>query len=229
MNSTISLKIKRKAGFTMSIGMILLVVLALLILFGVLQRVLDRMALTDRQALVCTAAIFIGGWLPDFPLGAVTINIGGALIPVFVCAYLLIKTDTGKERVRACVASVLTAAAVTAVSMLFPSDPIAMPFDPLILYGIAAGLIAWLFGRSRRSAFIAGILGVLISDLLSGVYIWTKGINQSIHLGGAGATDAVVLAGITGVLMCELTGEIIERMKTGAANREGAVEGGVRK
>ena len=43
----------------MSLGMILLVVLALLILFGVLQRVLDRMALTDRQALLLVALIFV--------------------------------------------------------------------------------------------------------------------------------------------------------------------------
>ena len=53
----------------MSLGMILLVVLALLILFGVLQRVLDRMALTDRQALLLVALIFVGGWLPDIRLG----------------------------------------------------------------------------------------------------------------------------------------------------------------
>ena len=53
----------------MSIGMIFLLVLTLLILFGVLQRVLDRMALTDRQALVLVAAIFIGGWLPDLRIG----------------------------------------------------------------------------------------------------------------------------------------------------------------
>ena len=55
----------------MSIGMIFLLVLTLLILFGVLQRVLDRMALTDRQALVLVAAIFIGGWLPDLRLSRV--------------------------------------------------------------------------------------------------------------------------------------------------------------
>ena len=69
----------------MSIGMILLVVIALLILFGVLQRVLDRMALTDRQALLIVAAIFVGGWLPDLSFGNVTLNIGGALIPLIVC------------------------------------------------------------------------------------------------------------------------------------------------
>ena len=49
--------------------MILLIAVTLLILAGVLQRVLDRMALTDRQAIACLAAIFIGGWLPDLTLG----------------------------------------------------------------------------------------------------------------------------------------------------------------
>lgn len=73
----------------MSLGMILLVVLTLLILFGVLQRVLDRMALTDRQALFLVALIFVGGWLPDLRLGMVSLNIGGALVPFGVCVYLI--------------------------------------------------------------------------------------------------------------------------------------------
>jgi len=54
----------------MSVGMIALTVLALLILFGVAQRVLDRMHLTDRQALLLVAAIFIGGLIPDIRLAA---------------------------------------------------------------------------------------------------------------------------------------------------------------
>ncbi|MBQ2990957.1 MAG: DUF1614 domain-containing protein [Clostridia bacterium] len=215
----------------MSIGMILLVVLTLLILFGVLQRVLDRMALTDRQAIACVAAILIGGWLPDLPFGVVTLNIGGAVVPLIVCVYLLLSADTAKERIRACISSVLTAAAITAISMLFPSDPVSMPFDPMLLYGVAAGVIAWLLGRSRRSAFISGILGVIISDLVSGVRIWLSGIDQPVHIGGAGALDAVVLAGVIGVLLCELVGEITERIKTGKADgndEDGAIEGGKR-
>ncbi len=215
----------------MSIGMILLVVIALLILFGALQRVLDRMALTDRQALVCVAAIFIGGWLPDIPLGSVTLNIGGCVIPLIVCVYLLLHADTTKERVRAIVAAVVAAAAVTAISMFFPADPVSMPFDPMILYGVAAGLISWLLGRSRRSAFIAGVLGVILADLVSGLSVRMRGVDQAIHLGGAGALDAVVLSGVIGVLMCELVGEIMERIKTGKASaphEDGAIEGGAR-
>ena len=216
----------------MSIGMILLVVIALLILFGALQRVLDRMALTDRQALLCVAAIFIGGWLPDISLGLITLNIGGALIPLIVCVYLLLHAGTGKERVRALVAAALTAAAIYALSLFFPSDPVAMPMiDPMILCGVAGGVIAWLLGRSRRSAFIAGVLGVILADVISGVRLWMRGVDQTIHLGGAGALDAVVIAGVTGVLMCELVGEIIERIQTGRAkapHEDGAIEGGSR-
>lgn len=216
----------------MSIGMILLLVLGLLILFGVLQRVLDRMALTDRQALLCVVAIFIGGWLPSIPLGLIELNIGGALIPFIVCVYLLLHAGTAKERVRALVASFLTAASIYALNLLIPADPIAMPMlDPMILCGIAGGVIAWLLGRSRRSAFIAGVLGVIIADLVSGVSLWMKGIRQTVALGGAGALDAVVIAGITGVLMCELAGEIMERIATGRArapHEDGAIEGGHR-
>ena len=127
----------------MSIGMILLIVLSLLILFGILQRVLDRMALSDRQALVCVAAIFIGGWLPELPFGLISLNLGGAVVPLIVCIYLFLNAGTAKEKIRAAAASALTAASIFVITLLFPSDPLAMPMiDPMLLYGVAGGVIA---------------------------------------------------------------------------------------
>lgn len=215
----------------MTLGMILLVALTLLILFGVLERVLDRMALTDRQAIGCIAAIFIGGWLPNLTLGMVSINIGGALVPFLVCVYLFFHAGTGKEKFRCLAVSALTTAAVYAISVFFPADPVTMPFDPMILYGISGGAIAWVLGRSRRSAFVAGVLGVILSDVIVGIINWRSGISQTLNLGGAGALDAVVLSGVTAVLLCELVGEIMERIKTGKASaphEDGAIEGGQR-
>lgn len=205
--------------------MILLVVLALLILFGVLQRVLDRMALTDKQALLLVALIFVGGWLPDIRLGMVSLNIGGALVPFGVCVYLFFHAGTGKERVRCLVASVLTAAVIYVIGLFFPADPVTMPFDPMILYGLCGGIIAWLMGRSRRSAFIAGVLGVILADAAAGVVSWTRGVNQALVLGGAGALDAVVLSGVTAVMLCELFGEIMERIARGKTDGS-ALQGG---
>lgn len=215
----------------MSIGMILLVALTLLILFGVLERVLDRMALTDRQALTIVACIFVGGLLPDIPFGLVTVNPGGALVPLLVCLWLLFHAGSAGERIRAVVSALLTAGAITIISRLFPSDPVAMPFDPMILYGVSGGVIAWLLGRSRRSAFFAGVVGMVLSDLLVGFLNWRAGIMQTVHLGGAGALDAVVLSGVIAVLLCELVGEAMERMTTGRAassHEDGAIEGGNR-
>ena len=211
----------------MSIGMILLVAIALLILFGVLQRVLDRMALTDRQALAIVAAIFIGGWLPDLNFGRVTLNIGGALIPLLVCIYLFFHAGTMVERVRCLAASAITAIAVYAVSLFFPADPTQMPFEPMWLYGIVGGIAAWILGRSRRGAFVAGVLGVLISDIAVGLVNWYNGIDQVMRLGTAGALDAIVLSGVIAVALCELLGEMIERIVTGKVG-QAAVEGGHR-
>ena len=223
--------ISESEGFFVSIGMILLVVLALLILVGVLQRVLDRMALTDKQALAIVAAIFVGGWLPDLTFGNVTLNIGGALIPLIVCVYLFFHAGAAKEKVRCLAAGAITAIAVRAVDVFFPADPTAMPFDPMWLYGLVGGVVAWILGRSRRSAFIAGVLGIVLSDVAVGVMNWMNGINQTVRLGSAGALDAIVLSGVIAVLLCELLGEAIERMATGKASaphEDGAIEGGQR-
>lgn len=216
----------------MSIGMILLTVLALLILFGVGERVLDRMHLTDRQALFMVAAIFVGGWLPDIEIGWVSVNIGGALVPLGLCVYLLVRAGTGKERVRALVAAVLTGAAVYLIGRLMPADPIQTIVDPNYVYGLAAGVIAYLLGRSRRAAFFAGVVGVLLADIAVAALNWSRGIDQTLHLGSAGALDAVVISGLLAVLLAEFIGEAIERMTTGRASdpmEDGAIETGRRK
>ena len=216
----------------MSIGMILLTVLALLILFGVGERVLDRMHLTDRQALFMVAAVFVGGWLPDIEIGRVSVNIGGALVPLGLCVYLLVRAGTGKERVRALVAAVLTGAAVYLIGRLMPADPIQTIVDPNYVYGLAAGVIAYLLGRSRRAAFFAGVVGVLLADIAVAALNWSRGIDQTLHLGSAGALDAVVISGLLAVLLAEFIGEAIERMTTGRASdpmEDGSIETGRRK
>ena len=44
----------------MSIGMVLLTVVAVLVFFGVAQRVLDKLYLSDRAALILIALMFFG-------------------------------------------------------------------------------------------------------------------------------------------------------------------------
>ncbi|MBO4883925.1 MAG: DUF1614 domain-containing protein [Clostridia bacterium] len=200
----------------MSIGLILLVIAGILVLFGVAQRVLDRLRLTDRGALLFAALIIIGGLLPDIPLAPnLSVNIGGALVPLGLCAYLLVKADTGRERARALAASALTGVAIYYMGRLLPDEPEQAFMNYNVLYGLAGGLIAYVSGRSRRSAFIAGVLGALIADVWSAFEVWRGGLSQLLALGGAGAFDVVMIAGLTAVLLAELVGEAAERLSRG--------------
>lgn len=199
----------------MTIGMIVLTAVAVLIFFGVLQRVLDRMYLTDRQALVVAAAMFVGTLIPNISVGMVAVNIGGALIPLGVCVYLLVRAGTSLEVWRTLLGSALTAAAIVAISMALPDEPETLPVEPTLLYALCGGLLAWLLGRSRRGAFVCGVLGVLLADTVTAILNWSRGIQQQLVLGGAGVADAVVVSGVLAVLLCELAGEIVERIARG--------------
>ncbi len=205
----------------MSFGFILLIVVGILVMFGVGQRALDRLRLTDKQAMLFVALIIVGGIIPDIqvtPLFA--FNIGGALIPLGLAVYLIAKAETAWEKWRSLIAAALAGVAVFLLGRMLPADPEQTQIDPNYLYGIAAAVVAYVFGRSRRASFIAGVLGVMLADTAQAVINWSQGIDQTLILGGAGAFDAVVIAGVLAVLLAELFGELIERVMRGAHTGE---------
>lgn len=213
----------------MSVGMILLTIVAILVFFGVAQRVLDKMHLSDKMALLLIALMFFGTLIPNITLGLFSFSLGGSVIPVGVCIYLLIKADTNKERIRALVGAVATGAIIYALSALLPSEPERMVIDPIYLYGVVGGLVAYLLGRSRRGAFICGVLGLMLSDIAQAIVNWSNGLDQPLVLGGAGIFDAMIFSGILGVVLCELIGEILERITRGKEPAEhGRIENPVK-
>ncbi len=204
----------------MSAGSMILTIAAVLVYCGLLQRVLDRLHLTDRQALMLVGAMLAGTFLPNLRFGPVYINLGGAVVPIGVCVYLFMKADEPQERTRSVVGSLLTALAVYLLSVLLPEEAEQMPLDPLWLYGLTGGIAAWLTGRSRRAAFICGVVGVLLADVATSIVIALQGYQSQLVLGGAGIADATVISGALAVLMCELVGETIERLaRTGMERR----------
>ncbi|MPM51799.1 hypothetical protein SDC9_98550 [bioreactor metagenome] len=202
----------------MPIGMITLLVIGVLVYFGIAQRILDRMRLTDKQALMFIAAVVVGSFI-DIPLmrspTEVTINVGGAVLPALLAIWLIFKADETAERVRAIVAAFLVAAAVSLGSRYLPYEPENMFLDPKIIYGVSAGLIAYLAGRSRRSAFVGGVLGIILSDIVHMLTLVGLGIPGTTAMGGAGAFDVIIIAGIVAVMVAELVGETREKMQGG--------------
>lgn len=204
------------------IGTIVLVILAAVIYFGLAQRALDRLYLTDKAALAIIVAMIFGGYIDiPIPFGGVdaSINVGGAIIPVALAIYVLVKAGTTKEWVRALLATAVTAGILFVINRyVLAAKPLHSNnhlIDPILFYPILAGLTAYLAGRSRRSAFIAATLGVLTIDIIGYLTAIFSGVRTTIALGGAGVFDIIVLSGIIAIGFAEIIGETRERIQGG--------------
>jgi len=208
--------------FGFPVGMIALIIVTILVYFGLAHRILDRMRLTDKTALFILLGIIIGSFI-NIPISRgrvdVSLNVGGAVIPFCLAVYVLTRAGTTKEWVRALAATIATIAVSYILTVYFMNDD---PWqgginfiDPLFVYPLVAGLVAYLVGRSRRSAFIAATLGVLGMDIIELIRVLRSNAPGAVNIGGAGAFDTIILAGIIAVLLAEIIGETRERLQGG--------------
>ncbi|RBP39203.1 DUF1614 domain-containing protein [Garciella nitratireducens] len=206
----------------MSLGILLLSILTILVLFGFAGGVLDRMRLNDKAVALFLIAMIIGTFLPDIPLGnRLSINIGGAIIPIALVVYLFVKAGTVKEKIRSILASIISAMIVFFISKFFTGDEYSTIFsDPFLIYGLIGGLVSYIIGRSRRAAFMAGIMGIVLSDLLQAIFNIINGIPGEIRIGGAGVIDATVISGIIAVILAEIIGETREKIQGGTDKKD---------
>jgi uncharacterized membrane protein len=132
------------------------------------------------------------------------VNVGGAVIPVLVSAYLLVRFPS---------ALVYTLPATLAVT--FVVHRVARPMRgvgivspalvPLVTAALAAGLIVALLGGSAESrfvsAYVSGTLGTLVgADLLNLGAIDDLAAPVA-SIGGAGTFDGIFLTGLIAVLI----------------------------
>lgn len=196
------------------IGLITLVIVSILIYFGVAHRVLDKLRMNDRTALAVIAAIIIGSFI-DVPLGTrVTINLGGT-IAVILAIYVWVGAGTAWEKTRSLLAAIVTGLALYLAARYLGAAPEEIFIDAIYIYPLIAGIVGYLAGRSRRGAFFAAVMGVLSLDITQFIYLMRTGLPGTVHVGGAGAFDSLILAGILAVLLAELIGESLERIQGG--------------
>ena len=190
----------------------ILALVTVLVFLGLGQRVLDNMRLTDSTAILILILMILGHFLPTISLSPLlAVNLGG-FIPIGVVIYLMLTTSRVEQK-RAAFVSLATALATLLSDKLLPIQPGFL--DPVFSGGIFAGLLATLVGRSRRGAFIAGLMGVFLVDLASVVQLRFSGIEQQITLGGGGLFSSTVVSAFLAVIISEILGEIREKTHLG--------------
>jgi uncharacterized membrane protein len=136
-------------------------------------------------------------FVKEWPRTVVAINLGGAVIPVLVSVYLVLKNDMIG---RVLVAVIVVAAVVYRVARPIRGVGIAVPiFVPPLIAAVTALLLSP--NLAPALAYTAGTLGTLIGgDLLNLRKI--RGLGAPIvSIGGAGTFDGIFLTGIIAVLL----------------------------
>lgn len=195
----------------MSVSLIIITILILLIMFGAGQKVLDNMRLNDKEALIILVAICIGILIPPIWIGEYfCFSIGGFLIPLAISIYLLISCGWSRDLLRTFFGTIIIGGIIYGLQWIMPADPESVIIDNMYLYGIVAGIVAYVLGRSRRNAFVSCLFGLVLSDLVQWIYNLAAGTPTILGLGVGGAFGTYIVAIIISVALCEFLGRCFE-------------------
>ena len=133
----------------------------------------------------------------EWPRTIIAVNVGGAVVPVLLSLYLLVKN---RLYGRGLVGVAVVAVVVHWLAQPIPGVGIAVP---MFVPPVVAALTAFLLTRETAPAlaYIAGSLGTLIgADLLNLGKLQGLGAPVA-SIGGAGTFDGIFLTGILAVLL----------------------------
>ncbi len=128
----------------------------------------------------------------------VAINVGGAIIPIFLSIYLMLKWHLLFEPLAA---TLLVAAISYFLARPVPGLGIAMP---IFIPPLMAALVALALSKSGHAppvAYIAGTIGTLLGADIFHLKEVHKLKSPVVSIGGAGTFDGIFLAGVIAVLL----------------------------
>lgn len=136
----------------------------------------------------------------EWPGTVIAVNLGGAVIPLLLSIYLVVKKRLFWQAVLA-----VAAVAFIVHRLAYPVRGIGIA-EPIFIPPVAATIVALLLSRQSAPAlaYICGSLGTLIgADLLNLGDI--RGLGAPVaSIGGAGTFDGIFLTGILAVLLASL-------------------------
>ncbi len=195
----------------MSVSLAIVTVIILLIMFGAGQRILDNLRLSDKEALLILVLICIGLIIPPIWIGDYfCFSIGGFLIPFGLSVYLLISCGWSRDLLRCFLGTIIVAGLIYLLEWLLPADPEEVLIDNMYLYGVVAGVVAYLLGRSRRNAFVSCLFGITLAMLVQWIINMSLDTPSILGLGVGGAFSTYVVAIVISVALCEFIGRCVE-------------------
>ena len=188
-------------------------ILLLFLYVSSLERVYERIGFTQTEASTILMLTLFFGWLtiPVLPYGDwwIGISLGGALIPIIVCAILLRSRRAGIAE--ASIGIVIVATVTYFITRAEPGVGIVADLEFAFAPALAAALFSvstfWVdIRRAAPLAYLSGVLGTIVgADVLHLQDILATSppadATGILSIGGANIFDMVYLTGIAAVLL----------------------------
>src|SRR5580692_3362061 len=144
---------------------------------------------------------YVVPYVTQWPGTVLAVNVGGAVIPTVMSAYLVLRYQLW---LRAALVTVVVAAVMHSMATPVPGIGIAVP---VLAPVVTTAIIAFILSREYAAplAYIGGSMGTLVgADLLNLGNIGGLGAPVA-SIGGAGTFDGIFLIGIVAVLIASLS------------------------
>lgn len=196
----------------MSIGLNLLIAIAILVAFGVPEKMLSRMNIRPWAAQVAIFAAIAGSIIPEFEvMNNIYISLGGALVPL-TCAMILLGMNRSiKERLWGVGAALIAAACsyLLGQTLIFHVGI----FSTAHLQGLLVALIAVGLCKTYKSTLFASLIGVLLGNLIPLIVDLFTGGTISLFWGVGEELDMLVVAAAFGTVLCDVHSRIRNRRR----------------
>jgi len=189
--------------FTLALGL----TVALLEL-GLIAYAYERIGIDSRYLISLLALSLMGsnlnlpiarfdGESDDAPANVLAVNVGGALIPAGLSAYLLVR---GAAPLTTLIGVAVVALVVHRIARPLPGIGIAVPVIVPPIVAAAVGLLL-APAAAPACAYVAGSLGTLIGADLTNLGTLRRLGGPVASIGGAGTFDGIFVTGILAVLL----------------------------
>lgn len=184
----------------MIIGLVLLGLVAVLLFFGIAERVFKSFGVACWLAFVIVGVLIGCAFIPTLTIGNVSFNVAGFFAPVLFATVFLLLALRMRELNRALVSASVIAALFISVWLLI--SPITSDTITVIIIGFLCGAVSYLVGKTKLSALFGIFFGMPIGEVISSavsMYVYGTGM----CFGTAATFDAIILAAVIAVVLFE--------------------------
>ena len=187
----------------MTIGLVILGIVAVMLFFGAAEKYFDRLGLTSWLTFLMVLALVIGAVMPEIKAGMLTITVGGFIVPLAVLAVVFALTFKKGSFFRPVISVLVVAMTTVAFRLIVGIGSSAQVLACSLLTGFIGGTLAFPTAGSRLGTIAGALGGCIIGDAVSAGLLRAFFGAENFVLGGYGIFDSIVISMAFGLLAYE--------------------------